>query len=383
MESCIYQSTFYNLSGYAAESRGLVRELALRGLAVRIEHKGPRSTQDLTADELVLLERLETTAVDPTEAVTVVAQPLIHVTRPPGNRCVVLRTMFETDRIQPEWVENCDQFDEVWVPSVHNRVAFIASGVPAEKVRVVRGGIDTDLFAPGAPAMPLDRRKDFAFLSVLDWHTRKGWDLLVSAYCQEFRPDEPVTLYLKVHDPSRQAVVISELQYFIRESLQMRPPVTPEIVVIDSALSDREMAGIYAAVDAFVLPTRGEGYGRPFLEAMACGLPVIATNWSGQVDFLDEASAYPLPVLGIEPVPEYEPREWYRGLSWARPDLQELRRLMRRVFTNRDEAARKGRAARLLVVEGWSVRRAAQDMAAEITRLSGERGLRGGNLAST
>lgn len=52
----------------------------------------------------------------------------------------------------------------------------------------------------------------------------------------------------------------------------------------------------YASVDAFVLPSRGEGWGRPHVEAMSMGLPIIATNWSGTTEYLDESVGYPIKV---------------------------------------------------------------------------------------
>ncbi|HEY3368234.1 MAG TPA: glycosyltransferase [Symbiobacteriaceae bacterium] len=378
----IYQSVFYNLSGYAAESRGLARELARLGLTVQIRHVGPASPAALAPEECALLEHLEETAVDPEAALLLVAQPPTWSIRPPGGRAAVMRTMFETDRIRPEWVQGCDRFDEVWVPSAQNREAFVASGLPAGKVRVVPGGIDTDLFRPGAPPLPLDRRKGFAFLSVFDWNWRKGWDLLLKAYCQEFRPDEDVTLYLKVNQISQETNIVGEVHYVIRQVLGGRGCESPDVVLLGQALQEADMPRLYAAADAFVLPSRGEGYGRPYLEAMACGLPVIGTAWGGQTDFLTEAVGYPLPILGLETVSDYEPREIYRGLRWAAPDVAALRRLMRYLFTHRAEARRKGEAACRSVEQDWGYRTVAARMAAEIDRILAERGRSVGRLAA-
>lgn len=381
MLSIIYQSPFYNLSGYASESRGLVRELVQRGFTVKIHHAGKESPAALPPEEVAFLRGLEATPADPTESLCIFSQPLFYARRPPGIRWAVLRSMFETERIHPQWAERCDHFDEVWVPSAQNREAFVASGLPSEKVRWVPGGIDTDLFRPGLPPFPLARRKEYAFLSVFDWQWRKGWDLLLTAYCQEFRPEEPVTLYLKVPDLTDQSAPLGELFYFLRQRLQIEPEATPDIVLVDADLTDQQMAGLYNAVDALVLPTRGEGYGRPFLEAMACQLPVIGTAWGGQADFLTAETGYPLPIRGLEPVPAFD-REWYRGLRWAAPDPVELQRLMRHLYRNRAEARRKGKAARDLVVGGWDSRVVGAVLEAEIRRFWNERGPQRGGLGA-
>ena len=64
---------------------------------------------------------------------------------------------------------------------------------------------------------------------------------------------------------------------------------------------DDEFPSFYASGDAFVLPSRGEGWGRPHVEAMSMSLPVIATNWSGVTAFLDDSVGYPLPIEGLVP----------------------------------------------------------------------------------
>lgn len=74
------------------------------------------------------------------------------------------------------------------------------------------------------------------------------------------------------------------------------------LIVKSGHVEQRDMASLYRSADAFVLPSRGEGWGRPHVEAMAMGLPVIATNWSGSTEFLRPDASYPLPIDGLEEI---------------------------------------------------------------------------------
>ncbi len=66
----------------------------------------------------------------------------------------------------------------------------------------------------------------------------------------------------------------------------------PTLYVISSHLSNDDYASLYKASNAFVMPTRGEGWGMPISEAMSMGIPVVVTNWSGVTAFVDESVGY-------------------------------------------------------------------------------------------
>jgi glycosyltransferase involved in cell wall biosynthesis len=122
-------------------------------------------------------------------------------------------------------------------------------------------------------------------------------------------------------------------------------------------------------MDAFVLPSRGEGFGLTGLEAMATGLPLIATNWSGPVEYLDPADSYPLSyelvdaegieVLGVR----------YFG-QWAEPNYEHLRNLMRWIYEHPEEAREKGRLASLRVSKEWTWDRVARQLCHELDELA-------------
>jgi glycosyltransferase involved in cell wall biosynthesis len=114
-------------------------------------------------------------------------------------------------------------------------------------------------------------------------------------------------------------------------------------------------------MDVFVLPSRGEGFGLCGLEAMATGLPLIATNWSGPADYLDAEYSYPLSYRLVDAQGIESNHVDYFG-CWAEPDYEHLRYLMRWLFENRSEASEKGRIAAERVHEKWTWDRVAKQM---------------------
>lgn len=268
------------------------------------------------------------------------------------------RTMFETDRIPPAWVRACNQMDEIWVPSYFNVETFAGAGVAREKLVILPGGVDPDFYASGAEPAVWPDKKGFNFLSVFIWVFRKGWDILLRAFAAEFTRKDDVALILKINVPPFCSLEQIKRQAFDAvRSLGVNMADVPDIHIIADNYTDNEMASLYAACDAFILASRGEGWGRPYMEAMARGLPVIGTRWSGQLEFMNDQNSYLINVEALESVPRQVDMPVYRGQRWARPSLEHTRALMRHVYENREEARRKGIVARQEAFEKWSLRR--------------------------
>jgi hypothetical protein len=105
---------------------------------------------------------------------------------------------------------------------------------------------------------------------------RKGTADLVPTFCREFGPNEPVKLVMHCHDVHQPGVDLRPL--LAQEAHRAMGRDHPWVSVSDRLPLD-ELIRLMQACDAFVLPIRAEGWGLPILEAMACGLPCIVTDW--------------------------------------------------------------------------------------------------------
>ena len=280
-------------------------------------------------------------------------------------------TMFETADLPRGWAEACKEMDEIWVPSNFNFESFARGGIPQDNLRIVPLGVDVDFFNPDiVPAMEIPGMKGFNFLSIFQWTKRKGWDILLKAYLKAFEQEDDCALVIRSYRGTG-----LEVESLIREYIQeLGYDITkiPRISVISDPIASNYMPSLYKACDAFVLPTRGEGWGLPYMEAMAMGMPVIGTRYSAHLDFMDDENSFLIDNMGTERVDEEQviDNAQYMGTSWGIPSLEHTIELMREVYENRDAADDKGRKARHDVLNNWTVehqvRRTAETLLSEI-----------------
>ena len=125
--------------------------------------------------------------------------------------------------------------------------------------------------------------------------------------------------------------------------------------MIEEHVSPAAMASLYASADAFVRPAHGSQYAGAVMEALASGLPVIATRWGAPLDFLGDENSYLMEVERL--VPAALGREFVVGHQWAQPSREHLKQSMRKVFTDRAGARERGLRGRRHMVErrDWNV----------------------------
>jgi glycosyltransferase involved in cell wall biosynthesis len=233
----------------------------------------------------------------------------------------IIYTMFESDKIPEDWLDYLDAADLVIVPSRWCQKIFKESGIDSI---VVPLGYNDQVFK----YVERPKRDVFTFLHYDAFNTRKGHFEVVEAFDKEFGKDEKVRLLLKT---TRDVV-----------SVPLNKGAYPNIDVIYGKVSEEDLAGICGQADAFVFPSRGEGFGCTPLEAMATGLPAILPNAHGISEYFDGGLMY---IVGASE----KCTAIYRRLTdvgnMVKCSVPDIQAQMRYIFEHQDEARLKGKRA--------------------------------------
>lgn len=253
-----------------------------------------------------------------------------------------------------------DHVDEIWVSTTFNQRAVAAR--TDKPVRVV----PLPITVPRAPTL-LQRRHlglpegrtvflaNFDFLSVMERKNPLG---AIEAYRRAFGPDDGATLIVKSINGHRRPTE--------RERLRLSLDDRPDIVLRDGYLTANEMRGLNELVDGVVSLHRSEGFGLNLADAMAAGTPVVATAYSGNMDFQTDDTAFLVPYRlrevgrGAEP---YDP-----AARWADPDLDAAAAHLRTIHDDRATADAIAARARKHI-DQFSVAAVARAVTPLLTRL--------------
>lgn len=196
-----------------------------------------------------------------------------HRLTPPQEGAWAMIFPWEFGIIPQAWAEAMNQGpDEIWVPSAFVADSLQRAGVTTPTV-TIPNGVDLAIFQPDGPVYTLPDIRGRCFLFVGGTLHRKGIDLLLKAWEMAFAPEDEVTLVIKDFGTKGLYSVLSQRTHIT--ALQSEANTAPIHYLETDSLSDEEMAALYRRCDVYVHPYRGEGFGMPILEAMACGRPVI------------------------------------------------------------------------------------------------------------
>ena len=268
---------------------------------------------------------------------------------------VVGSIVLEGNRLLPQHLHICKQLDLVFVPSYFCRNVCVSSGVPKNRVCYLPYPLDSNRWNTTVqPKKPSDGI--FRFLYLNTCYERKGWDVLLRAFWEEFSADEPVELVIKSYREEDRTEPLDILVALEAAKLGVDREKRAKITIVDEVLSAEALPSFMKSCDAFVSPHRSEGFGLNIWHAMAIGLPVICTNYGGNTDFAKPETSWLVGVSEMKAPSEAEIKVFphYRGIIWAEPDRMDLRRQMRSCMLNPVEAKRRAEVASGLVHMNYS-----------------------------
>ena len=274
--------------------------------------------------------------------------------RTPARLSVIFPT-WELPKYPEGWARALEQFDDIWAPSDFVRDA-IAPAVPRPAMTIAEPtGVRLKAF--------LGRRhfgipeSAYAFLCAFDlrsYHHRKNPQAVLDAYAQlaRARPARDVVLVIKIAGGD----VRAEAAELVRKDLEARAAAIGlnRVVLIERALTDSETKNLVLSCDCFVSLHRSEGFGRFLAEAMYLGKPVVATAWSGNMQFMHEGVAC-LVDYRLVPVRDGEYPFW-NDQTWADPQVDAATAWMVKLVDDPAWGRRLGEAASRYIRSQFSYR---------------------------
>jgi glycosyltransferase involved in cell wall biosynthesis/predicted O-methyltransferase YrrM/cyclopropane fatty-acyl-phospholipid synthase-like methyltransferase/Tfp pilus assembly protein PilF len=308
-----------------------------------------------------------TAKAPPNTVVTIRHQWPPNWSKPASGALVVIQP-WEYGSLPKAWVDAAANVDEFWVPSPAVRAMYLTSGIAPEKVRVVPNGVDTRKFRPGLSPMPLATKKKFKFLFVGGTIFRKGPDVLLEAFSQAFTSADDVCLVIK--DFGGNSFYQGQTAESAIQALKQKPGA-PEILYLKDEISSEQMPSLYATCQCLVLPYRGEGFGMPVLEAMACGLPVIVTAGGATESFVSDEAGWKIFGSYIRLADHIGEMKLVKPGWMLQPNTEHLVELFKLAARNPEECRRRGAIGRAIAEKRFDWNDIAAEVAHRLKELVG------------
>jgi glycosyltransferase involved in cell wall biosynthesis len=229
-----------------------------------------------------------------------------------------------------------DLVDEVWAPSRFIAATLEATGQAA--VRLLQLPVQIPTWHTALTRDDLGLPEGFLVLNVFSWRSvaeRKNPAAVIEAFTRAFEPDEGAHLVIKSIGGAGDIAGLERLRLSTDRA---------DVHFVDGPIREPRLKALFEHCDCYVSLHRSEGFGLTMAEAMALAKPVVATSWSGNLDFMDEQTAHLVPAT-LVPIPDDVPI--YAGTgAWAEPDVDSAAEAIRRVHDDPAGAAALGRRAR-------------------------------------
>lgn len=357
-----------DLGGYGNVSRNYLRALKKCNLPISIVDIGV-THEEIGKEELDFLQQVNRPHTElgnnPIVIINSIPDKFDLFSNLPFRKRIGV-TLFETDRIPPQWVPKCNKMDEVWVPSQFNYRTFTASGVDSQKVKVIPYPIEIETYNKRFSSFPFpEDTKSFIFLYTFGFDYRKGVDLLIKSYCAEFTDKDDVSLVLKIYQWNQFYNVKKEIQSYIPNK-----PNNPHILIYLDTFSREQLLSLYASSTCYVSTDRACGWGLPQMEMMSMGKPVISIDWGGGTEFMNEKNAFLIKaeteLEPVHPILQQSRKDLYFGHKWPKVKEENVRKILREVYTNKIKRDAIANQAKLDIKNFFSIDKVLETMRARL-----------------
>ena len=208
----------------------------------------------------------------------------------------------ETTKVSPAWLVKCNEMDKIITISEHSRESFLRTFYEAvdprtgqkgilkclKDVSIVHYPVKNEYLDKKINSLDLDLPTKFNFVTVAQWGPRKNMGATINWFVEEFIDNPEVGLVVKTFLRGGNIMDKQSIENELKNSLSKYENRKCKVYLLHGDLNEEEMHSLYLdeKIHALVTLTHGEGFGLPIFEAAYCGLPVVATDWSGHCDFL-------------------------------------------------------------------------------------------------
>ncbi len=360
-------------SGYGNHSRDICRaliELDKYDLMINAVPWGNTSRDAL--EDTKHHQEIKSKIMPPGPELKLPRQPDLHIHivipnefTPIGKKNVGITAGIEASAPSPQWVDGCNRMDKVIFTSEFSNQVFKSAEFTKKDDKtgvehLIKLNVDSDPLFEGfdetyrsttefdkdVERIFEDVEEDFGFLYTGHWlqgglgKDRKDTGMLVKVFCETFKDQSnPPVLLLKTSGAGFSIVDRNDILDKIKTiKSSIRAKKLPNVYLIHGDFTDDQMNQLYnhPKVKAHVTFTHGEGFGRPLLEAAQSGKPIIASNWSGHLDFLHGSYCSLIPGSLVKVPKGAYPKDYiFEGESqWFQVNYQVASQILKDIYNN-------------------------------------------------
>jgi len=331
---------FTTNNGYSVAARNNI--LALKDdYDIRIAPLDFRNSKKYAGPDLKIFRKMEKKYPDPKRIQIFHCIPPMQRRHKARNSITLGVATFETFDPPDHWIKVLDKNTATLAPSLFNVEIFKSDN---RKVYYYPHCISMTRYNPEVTARTT--YPEFVYMFIGSWKHRKGACDLIQAWCEEFYKRDNVLLLILTDKPVQAEQTVRSMRKIYRGDAS--------IVVHPGFVLEEDMPGFIRSADCLISPTRGEGFGLPGLQAMACGVPVVITDTSGCKDYAHEDTCTLMQPDGIVSCRSMDNIPQFTNKRWTQVSVTKIKKTMRHVLNSQKEITLKAINARNYVEKHFS-----------------------------